>query len=290
MSRTSRRIAGSPALLAIGLLFILPAMAEAQLFPNLSIRRQREPRAAEPPFYAQVRRDYYGYFPTCWSRFPEGWACPCPNPELPNAAESFRKRPLDKPIDPLLGEPGLGPDDGDTPGDPGAADANMPPIPEPGRSPFDLNPMDDTPTAPANPRPAPAPSPDRGRSPFELEPKAEVSPASPATRGTPEVGAAEVLPPSTFRGDMPQLPEVAPTMISSESTLEPGSMTLAPDAILASNRESSRPNLGPLPEANPVAVMTPEPLVGQPMTAPVQAPQRRSLIGSLFGQGNRRRR
>ena len=284
----SRRIAGSPALLAIGILFVLPAMAEAQLFPNLSIRRQREPRPAEPPFYAHVRRDYYGYFPTCWSKFPDGWACPCPNPELPNAAESFRKIPLAKPpVDPL-GEGDFGPDDDGLMGDPGAAEPNMPAMPE-GRSPFELGPMDEPPTPPTNPGPGTAPAPERGRSPFDREPKAENNPDHPVNGGTPVSEAGRTSPPTTF-GEMPRLPEVAPTLIEAESSLEPGSMALTPDATLASNRDSSRPNLGPLPAPNPVPMMVPEPVVGMTAPSPVQAPQRRSLLGSLFGQGNRRRR
>ncbi len=85
LKATWRRL-GSPAWLAIGLVFLLPTLAEAQLFPNRTIRRERPPCTSETPFNAQVRRDYFGYYPTCWSRFPSGWACPCPNPELPNLA------------------------------------------------------------------------------------------------------------------------------------------------------------------------------------------------------------
>ena len=68
----SRRRFGSASALAMALVAGLPALAQAQLFPNLFVQRERTPCAAEPPFYGHVRRDYYGYYPTCWKRFPDG--------------------------------------------------------------------------------------------------------------------------------------------------------------------------------------------------------------------------
>src|SRR4051812_27232709 len=112
MTEATRRIPGSSALLAIALIAALPSIGNAQLFPNQQIKRQRQACVQEPPFNAHVRRDYFGYYPTCWNRFPAGWACPCPNPELPNAAESFRKQPRDKPT-------GLEPGPDAEPEDPG---------------------------------------------------------------------------------------------------------------------------------------------------------------------------
>ena len=100
MQRTLRQI-GRPAWLGLTLMVSLPGLAQAQLFPNRTITRERQPCATEPPFYSTVRRNFYGYYPTCWSRFPDGWGCPCPNPELPNAAAAFQKQPRDPFVKPL---------------------------------------------------------------------------------------------------------------------------------------------------------------------------------------------
>ena len=78
--------------MALGLTMslIAPSLAEAQqsgLFPNIGVRRQRVPCAAEDPVYKLYRHEYFGYHPTCWRRFPAGWGCP--SPEAPNAAAAF---------------------------------------------------------------------------------------------------------------------------------------------------------------------------------------------------------
>ena len=153
----SRRSLGLSAALVVGGFAALPGSAQAQLFPNLPIRRQRVEPTAEAPFYSHVRQTYYGYYPTCWQKFPEGWACPCPNPELPDTARAFRERPRDKtpdlnPTDPFgpLPEPG----DGDTTPPAGAGagaprggnapagrgrPSGVPPLPNGSRSPFELD-------------------------------------------------------------------------------------------------------------------------------------------------------
>ncbi len=293
MLRATRRRIGAPAWLALGLVVGLPLAAEAQLFPNRTIKRQREACVNEPPFNAHVRRDYYGYYPTCWSRFPAGWGCPCPNPELPDAAASFRNRPLD-PIRPdaLNGaEPGT--DDAapamnpDTP----AVDPNMPEVPR-GRSPFNLDDRPDPGTAPANPNPNPAPNP---RIPGTGRP-------GPRSGDNPTLNPAGRNPGATSLLEMPSVP--SPTIVA-ESHLEPGALALAPDAALASISPSTpaasaaspatdRPDLGPLSSAPLPAGSTPDsnladrPMLGTP--APAQAPQRRSLLGGLFGSSTKRRR
>jgi len=61
---------------ALALVVGAPAVSEAQLLPNLPIRRQRAACATEPPVYRTYRHEYYGYHPTCWRPFPEGWGCP----------------------------------------------------------------------------------------------------------------------------------------------------------------------------------------------------------------------
>jgi hypothetical protein len=269
LKATWRRL-GSPAWLVIGLFALIPSLAEAQLFPNRTIRRERPPCAAEPPFNAQVRRDYFGYYPTCWTRFPAGWACPCPNPELPNPAASYEKNPLGRKRDDLDDAPRPGMDDANPdapadgmPGNPPAEGRDIP-LPNPGRSPFDLDTNPKPPgTDPANPQP-PAPGPG-GR-------------------------------PSTSAGlmEMPKLPSTSPSA-SVESPGQPGSIAMAPDAVLTSNDLSDpRPDLGPLPSSpqpssNSTASAAPNamPVVGAP--APAQAPRRRGFLSGLFG-GNTRNR
>ena len=77
-------------LLVLGL---YPAIADAQLFPDLPIKRQRPCCLNEDPRFGMIRREYFGYYPTCWRRFPDGWGCP--SPEAPDWAASLHKTPLD---------------------------------------------------------------------------------------------------------------------------------------------------------------------------------------------------
>jgi hypothetical protein len=84
--------------LALLLVVVLPELASAQanaLFPDLYIKRKRECCAHEDPRYSAIREQYYGYFPTCWRRFPPGWGCP--SPDAPNWEEALRKLPLEMP-------------------------------------------------------------------------------------------------------------------------------------------------------------------------------------------------
>jgi hypothetical protein len=96
MLTLSWRRVGSSSTLALTLVVGLPALAQAQLFPNLYVQRKRADCANEPPFYGHVRRDYFGYYPTCWRKFPEGWGCPCPNPEVVDWEAAKVKQPRDK--------------------------------------------------------------------------------------------------------------------------------------------------------------------------------------------------
>ncbi len=293
--RTTRRRMGTPAWLGLSLVVALPALAEAQLFPNRTITRQKEACAAEPPFYSTVRRNYYGFYPTCWSKFPDGWGCPCPNPELPNRVAAFNEQPRDK-FKPILQDPEI---DGGMPTDdmaPGldskpADDSAMPPVPNPtGRSPFnsELNPPD------ANPRPiAPDPS---------VAPRTSRS-TPPANRPETNPTTSSVAAPSATVGLL-EMPRIAPPSVSAsvspdDSIINPGTIALAPDATLTSNDPSSRSNLGPLPAAPmpnasiPVApelIADPAVLAG-PMRAasPAQAPQRRGILGGLFNSSKRKR-
>ena len=280
MLRATRRRLGSPAWLAIGLVTLLPALAEAQLFPNRTIRRERPNCASEPPFNAQVRREYFGYYPTCWRPFPAGWACPCPNPELPNAAASFAKIPFNQRRTPLGDEPLPGADEENPdamPGNPPADNPNNMPLPNPGRSPFDLDTNPRPPAGRPNPDPFTTPGPDL---------------PAPTPRNNPPANPSTSAKPPANLMDMPELPATTPTT-SNEPTLQPGSMVMMPDATLASNSPDARPDLGPLPSAALPGASFPtssatsadeQPVLGQPV--PAQAPRRRGFLGKLFGNGN----
>ena len=290
MLRATWRRLGSPAWLAIGVVMMLPALAEAQLFPNRTIRRERPSCASEPPFNAHVRRDYFGYYPTCWSKFPDGWACPCPNPELPNESASFTKIPFNKKRGLVDDEGLLGPDemnpDGTGEGMPGNPPGENPniPLPNSGRSPFDLD---------ANPRPpATRPGPGAGGDPFTPEPTLP----RPNPRDNLPATPGNAPKPPTSLMELPPVPASTPAE-SVGSNLQPGSLVMVPDATLASNSSDLRPDLGPLPSSPPpgsslpAASATPVdslPVLGQP--APAQAPRRKGLLGGLFGSGNTRRR
>ena len=288
MLHVTRRSLGSPAWLAIALVLLLPTLSQAQLFPNRTIRRQRPPCATEPPFNGQVRRDYFGYYPTCWSRFPAGWACPCPNPELPNRDASIRKYGefgAKKPgLEPEAGL-GMGDENPDEPGlrPPGPDAPNNIPLPNGGRSPFELDP---NPQPPGGAAPPAGPDGDPFTSPNAPNPR----PTNPL--GRPSAGALE----------MPKMPEITPSTSSSdESPLLPGSIAMTPDATLASGTSAEvRPDLGPLPSAEPGPVSIPNDLtspsrtsLGQPVPltpAPAQAPRRQSILGKLFGSKDTRNR
>lgn len=66
--------------IAIGVLALVgiagvPSASQAQLFPDLQIRRERPCCVQEDPRYHMVREVYFGYYPTCWRQFPPGWGC-----------------------------------------------------------------------------------------------------------------------------------------------------------------------------------------------------------------------
>ena len=159
MRTRSRMRLGWSAAWALALVCGAPALASAQtteLFPFRTITRERVPCAMEDPVYKLYRNEYFGYHPTCWRKFPTGWGCP--SPEGPDAVESFRKLPRDKPesAEPI----------GDDPAPEGGAGMRggrgaLPPLPAGDRSPFDLEsaPGPATPPAgnPAETKPAPGP-------------------------------------------------------------------------------------------------------------------------------------
>ncbi len=127
-----------PGLAGAGSSLGLPALAEAAVVPQPDVTRQREACAAEPPFYSTVRRNYFGYYPTCWSKFPDGWGCPCPNPELPNRDRRSTSNLATRsaPTDPADSDSGEMP--ATTPAGPAARPGDDPGSrrPDSGRSPF----------------------------------------------------------------------------------------------------------------------------------------------------------
>ncbi len=82
---------------ALGLAAVLsgPTLAQAQLFQDLPIRRQRPCCVQEDPRYHMVREVYFGYYPTCWRKFPEGWGC-YPKEGMPDWQAALQERPLDE--------------------------------------------------------------------------------------------------------------------------------------------------------------------------------------------------
>lgn len=172
------------------------AAQQTGLFPLAPIRRQRVPCSHEDPVYKLYREQYFGYHPTMWRRFPDGWGAP--SPEAPNAAKSYAEIPLQPPedLDADYGpddefgepEPGMG-------AQPGGARPQLPAPPEDDHSPFEFDrPNGEGGPAPNRnaPRVAPPPAaPDEGEpSPFEqFNPRA----------GAPRGDDLELAPPSASR-------------------------------------------------------------------------------------------
>jgi hypothetical protein len=167
-TRMRRIWLGCPAAWALALVVMAPSAAQAQhtgLFPLAPIKRERVPCPMEDPLYRTYRHEYYGYHPTSWRRFPNGWGVA--SPEAPDEKKAFgeRKRDPFPDFNRPEGEGPVGPDDNMPPRQPGG-DRGMPPQLPQGRSPFDLEnpkpPADPAGVPPANdpgtpPAPAPAP-------------------------------------------------------------------------------------------------------------------------------------
>ena len=151
--------------------------------------------------------------------------------------------------------------------------------------------------------PPPSPLPNNGRSPFDLD--ANPKPTTPPA-GDPFTDPAPTKPPATNPGgaarpstsglmEMPKLPATSPTT-TYESPLKPGAMDLAPEATLASSDVSdARPDLGslpnsPIPPSGGSIVSPPSEGLPPSMPAPAQAPRRKGFLSGLFGKGNTRTR
>jgi hypothetical protein len=259
--RTRRRWSW-PAAGALAVVLGAPTLASAQqggLFPNAGIRRERVPCQNEDPIYRLYRQQYFGYHPTCWRKFPDGWGCP--SPEAPNATLEFQKLPRDKPpelppegeepgpeepgpMGPVRPTPGTGPGRGTTP-----TPSTLPPLPSGERNPFDL----EKPTTPPPGQNPPAPTPPAR----ENNPQANDTPPPATAPAAPGAGEAEATARDRRddRDDQPLLALPDPTV----------------------NPSAGRNVVGfPLPNGE---MPLPPPM---PTTRPAQAPKRTSLLGDLF--------
>ncbi len=264
----SRRRFLSPAAWALVVALGAPALVEAQqsgLFPNAPIRRERVPCPHEDPVYRLYRHEYFGYHPTCWRRFPEGWGCP--SPEAPNVAQAFRDQPRDAPPANLPADEG-GEIPGAPPGDEIPGDGRdpkpgmLPPPPDDNRSPFDLD--EPGPARPAGTNPV-LPEPPASRIPDRATPGLG-SPAAPGGPTTP----AGVTPSasSSSRFELPELPPEGDSLVSPSASMLPMEPSPGEFVPTASGDEIGRAT----------------------SSTPARAPQRRGFLGSLFGSSGRKRR
>jgi hypothetical protein len=307
MLTLSWRKVGRSTALTLVLVVGLPALVQAQLFPNMWIKRQRQDCANEPPFYGHVRQNYFGYYPTCWRKFPEGWGCPGPNDEVPNAAKEFALRPRDAvpefppDIDDLMtprGGRGAAPSGGTEDG-PGGDRRPLPNIPgapttgAPFRGDRDLT-TPDVFTTPGLPRPTtPGTPPPSGR---PVPPPGDTQPFDPVRPPMPR--SSNDSGPLPRVSNLPSLEGPAsdrsitasvggPTLLDGDGTSSNGavlalpSMTpptrpfIAGDSLVVSSMPPSLPPGGTYVEPTDSA------------SAPAQAPRRPSLIGSLFSRFRR---
>ena len=311
----------SPAVWAFALVLAAPLLASAQqtgLFPLAPIRRERVPCPMEDPLYGLYRSQYYGYFPTCWRRFPPGWGCP--SPEAPNAAQSFAEIKRDElpSVEEAPPEEGGGPEGPPRPAPGGELEPlpggrgpavpspeQLPPIPGGTRSPFELE----------KPRPAPGPSNPNGASltPAPAEPgtapslnppgDGDESPARPGSETAARLAPAPT--PAPAPAPPPVLPSPSPSPSVPTAPAERGD-------VLGSGPESTSPLLalpdpsgpsastvppgggtpvessGPPSLPSPTPVTPPEASTASP--APVQAPRRLSVLGNLFNAIGLKRR
>ena len=314
--------------LAFAWMLAAPSFAEAQgLLPDLPTRfRKKPPCASEPPFYSTVRHQFFGYYPTCWRRFPPGWTCPCPNPELPDFQASLAKQKLRLDSGEGAAGAGAGGDNGAVPGpnDPSAS-PDLPPadtmdLPDQprGRSPFDtpdpkpatpppLTPGDDSldserPKVPAR---GPTTSAVAPAAPVVVAAAADDAPAPaptprratnldlpPVAAATPEVAPLVEAGAPSPAGFEPPLETAAAPAEASAAAAQPLPTSAPPeDAAAAPMPSTPEPSIPATPAAaanngSADPALAPPPLV-QGTPAPASAP-RRSIIGGVFNRFRRR--
>jgi hypothetical protein len=268
-------------LAASTVLLSLSGLAEAQqsgLLPLHPIRRQRVPCPNEDPIYKLYRNQYYGYFPTQWRKFPEGWNLP--SPEGPNTRQVLKDNPIEGPK-PLPSEEGER-EEMEGPPERGGRQPIPKPIPEHERSPFEMDRPDSGAGAatgegaPARRTPAPrsnTPPAGADPSPFDT-PAARPGDAGATPDLTPPGAAPNAPPPRTSRNE---------DQGERAREKDPGPLLAMPDATLPTVEEASSPggSTGGA-AAEPVAS---SPVASAPATAPVaaQPAPRRGRLSSLFG-------
>jgi hypothetical protein len=244
----------SPALLAVLVVLGLPALAQAQMFPNLWVKRQRPSCSMEEPIYSVYRTQFYGYYPTMWRTFPPGWNLRSPEAATPEQLQAAR-RDVQANIEALErlneGDDSTAPDTDLPDVAPGPAvrpPATIPPVPNPGQSPFDL-----TPEPPTDPAPLPG---DEGPRASRLGPVEGVAAISPDPLDDP----APLLEDPEVEADTP------PSLPPLDGAVRPGA-SYAP-------REDDVP-----------------PPIAHSIAPPTPSPRRKTLIGGLFDnfRGKRRR-
>lgn len=259
-----------PAMLGLALVLGLPMLAEAQLFPNATIKRQRVSCLNEDPVYRMYRQQYYGYFPTCWRRFPDGWGCPSRESSAAEVAKAMQE--IQKSVKELseatqTEEPPATTDEGEMPAP--LDDRKVPDLPAPGESPFE------NPARPA----APKPLDDGGEAPAAPAPAAENRQAARSDAAV----RAPARRPGGVSSTVSEIEDLVPP-----SDVPPIESTPAGETEARTSPSLPSAAVPPLGAAAGTPVTVPGP---SSAVAPVQAPARRTLIGGLFDniRGLRRR-
>jgi len=269
-------------LAVLALVVSLPELARAQqggLFPNAPIRRQRVPCDQQDPIYKTYKYQYWGYHPTCWRRFPDGWGCP--SPEAPNKEKSFEKQPLNV-GSPIEGGDVGRPDEGMS-HRPDTARPRLPDLPPAGRDPFAPPPDTDKPgNAPAAPRGGQAPLPLPSGDPFQLDkpdnPPANAPKPPRASRTRPAAPSAVSSGPelSAPAEDTGRIPGSRTSRNDTDGTGEDGPLLALPAVNLPPINDSSYFGTEP-----PQATASNDPAANS-TTSPGSPPPRRSFLSGLF--------
>jgi hypothetical protein len=284
MLTNPRRGIRALALMVLTIAVSLSQRAQAQqtgLFPLAPIRRQRVPCDQEDPVYKTYKQQYFGYHPTYWRRFPEGWSVP--SPEGPDRERSFREFKLGSEREGGEKAPG----EEEMPGPPGGGRATpVPNIPQPERSPFETDTPNGRPgAAPATPRggqaPRATPPPEGARSPFEETPNPGAM--APAARRNQQVRTD--LPPASDLGPDLSAPNGQPEQGSGLRSMQDGrdEEAVAPreDAPMLAVPDIDLP--GPGQAGSLVDDRAATPAANSPSTFSATAPRpRRGLLSNLF--------
>lgn len=247
------------ALIAFAIVF--GQQAEAQLFPNIYIRRVRPACDSESPSTKMHRDHYFGYQPTEWRRFPEGWGYRHPeiidraalmkqvDEEVKKLDEEFggeardrdRDQDMDEDLPPRAGRDRDGNQEGAVP--------RTIPLPDDSDSPFNL---DAKPAA----TPAEKPAQEKAATP-ESKPAAPTTPDLPAPGDSPFdiPGAtppkpADNLPPRPRAGTTPPVGMID---VESADASEVAVVEAPPEVMRAPQRSLIRDRLGVL---NPLRLLT----------------------------------